>query len=425
METANNNDILLLILLGGAIILGIVLTIAYYFARYGIKSPGVEERQELPPSDLQPIPEAEKPPLELLKIPGPDRAPPADEAVSRAEGAAPSAPKVEGPAPELEPGAPRAGKPVPAKELPPKTLGAALANTRDSIWGRLKALVGAGGLAPEIQDEIEEVLYTSDLGVATVERLMEALKKSSNGAAASSEKVRAILKEEMLSILGGKVVSDNSSVLAALNADKPAAKPTVWLIVGVNGAGKTTTIGKLAYLLAQSGKRVMVAAGDTFRAAAGEQLKIWTERAQVEIFAPEGVMDPAAVAYQALEKAKGQGFDFVIIDTAGRLHTQKNLMEELKKVKRVMTKLDPQAPHETLLVLDANSGQNAIVQAREFNGALDLTGVVLTKMDGTAKGGVALSLAVELNLPPKLIGVGEKVTDLRPFVAEEFVNAIL
>ncbi len=372
----NDNNLLLLILLGVVIIVGVVGSIAYYFARYGIKSPGVEEKPQLP-----------------LHAPKVSQAPD--------PGLAPSETVVDA----------------------PKPLTSALSNTRESIWGRLKNLVGAGGMAPELRDEIEEILYTSDLGVPTVERLMEALKKSSNGVASSSEKVRAALKQEMLTILGERV--HGPSVLQALELDKAQAKPVVWLVVGVNGAGKTTTIGKLAFLLAQANKKVIVAAGDTFRAAAGEQLKIWTERAQVEIFAPEGVMDPAAVAYQAVEKAKANGSDIVIIDTAGRLHTQKNLMEELKKVKRVLAKVDPTAPHQTLLVLDANSGQNAIVQAREFNGALELTGIVLTKMDGTAKGGVALSLAVELNLPPRLIGVGEKVTDLRPFNAEEFVNAIL
>ena len=363
---SGGNDLLLLVLLGGAVILGVVGTVAYYFARYGVKSSeGDVQAQGLP----SPTPEAAEP--------------------------------------------------------PPKSLSSALSNTRESIWGRLKNLLGPKGLAPELQDEIEEVLYTSDLGVATVERLMVSLRNSGDGMAESSEEVRATLKKAMLAILDGRAGLAGASVLEMLKLDQSQVKPLVWLVVGVNGAGKTTTIGKLSFLLAQSGKKVIVAAGDTFRAAAGEQLKIWTERAQVEIFAPAGVSDPAAVAHQALERARAENFDVVIIDTAGRLHTQKNLMEELKKVKRVLAKLDPAAPHETLLVLDANSGQNAIVQAREFNGALELTGVVLTKMDGTAKGGVALSLAVELGLTPRLIGVGEKVTDLRPFNPEEFVNAIL
>ena len=204
-----------------------------------------------------------------------------------------------------------------------------------------------------------------------------------------------------------------------------SAKPAVWMVVGVNGAGKTTSIGKLAAHLARSGKKVLVAAGDTFRAAAGNQLKVWTERAQVEIFSPDGVKDPSAVAYDAIAKAKAQGYDVVIIDTAGRLHTQANLMEELKKMKRVMGKVIAEAPHETLIVLDANSGQNALLQAKEFHQALILSGVILTKMDGTAKGGVAVGIANELKIPIRLIGVGEKIGDLRPFSSKDFADSIL
>jgi fused signal recognition particle receptor len=361
-----SNDLLLLLLLGIFGIVGVVGTIAYYFFRYGVSTPEEKLAQKAKPGEI-------------------------------------------------------AGAELHA----PPALSQALANTRAGLWGRLRGILGTRGLAPELKDEIEEVLYTSDLGVATVERLMAALAESGNGSAATSERVRSVLKEEMLKIFSGKVVTDTTSTLGALGVPNPNTKPLVWLVVGVNGVGKTTTIGKLAYILAQAGQKVLVAAGDTFRAAAGDQLRVWSDRAQVEIFAPANVTDPAAVAYQALERAKAQPFDVVIIDTAGRLHTQKNLMEELKKVKRVIAKLDARAPHETLLVLDANSGQNAIVQAREFHQALELTGVVLTKMDGTAKGGVALSLAVELELAPRVIGVGEKITDLRPFVPEEFVDAIL
>lgn len=201
-------------------------------------------------------------------------------------------------------------------------------------------------------------------------------------------------------------------------------KPAIWMVVGVNGAGKTTSIGKIAAHLARSNKKVLVAAGDTFRAAAGNQLKVWTERAQVEIFSPPNVSDPSAVAFDAVSKAVAQDYDVVIIDTAGRLHTQSNLMEELKKMKRVIAKASPNAPHETLIVLDANSGQNALLQAKEFHQAIGLTGVVLTKMDGTAKGGVAVGLANELRIPIRLIGVGEKIGDLRAFSANEFVESI-
>ncbi len=194
--------------------------------------------------------------------------------------------------------------------------------------------------------------------------------------------------------------------------------------MGVNGAGKTTSIGKIAARLAQDGKRVLVAAGDTFRAAAESQLKVWTERAQVEIFSPQGVNDPSAVAFDAVAKAKAQNYDVVLIDTAGRLHTQVNLMEELKKVQRVIKKVIPEAPHETLLVLDGNSGQNALIQAKQFHQALQVTGIVLTKMDGSSKGGVAVGIAYEIKVPIRFIGIGEKVQDLRPFSAKEFVDSI-
>jgi fused signal recognition particle receptor len=200
--------------------------------------------------------------------------------------------------------------------------------------------------------------------------------------------------------------------------------PTVVMIVGVNGAGKTTTIGKLSAYFASQNKKILVAAGDTFRAAAQNQLKVWTERAQVEIFSPEGISDPSAVAFDAVAKAKAQNYDLVIIDTAGRLHTQTNLMEELKKVKRVIQKNIPEAPHEVIIVLDANSGQNALLQAKEFNNVLGLTGVILTKMDGTAKGGVAIGITNELKVPIKLIGIGEKISDLRPFSTKEYIDSI-
>jgi fused signal recognition particle receptor len=241
------------------------------------------------------------------------------------------------------------------------------------------------------------------------------------------ETIKSTLREEMLSIFNkslGNLVSE-SDLLKRLSFSQSESIPSVWMIVGVNGAGKTTSIGKLAHMLAQSQKKVLIAAGDTFRAAAGGQLKVWADRAQVDIFSPEGVTDPSAVAFDALSKAKAGGYDVVIIDTAGRLHTQANLMEEIKKVKRVMQKIVPESPHETLIVLDANQGQNALQQAKEFHQALGLTGVILTKLDGTAKGGVAVGVAYEVDLPIKLIGVGEKIQDLRSFSPEEFVDSIL
>lgn len=312
------------------------------------------------------------------------------------------------------------------EESQSQTLRSALKSTKESFWERIKSVfVGHEVLSQTELEQIEEVLYTSDLGPQTVETLMKevnALALSQNQSGADS--VRTLLKTKMLQIFSDveKPMSNDEHLLNSLPLTKPIS---VWMLVGVNGAGKTTTIGKLASILAESGKRVLLAAGDTFRAAAGDQLRVWTERAQVEIFSPSEVKDPSAVAFDAVQKGLAQGYDVVIIDTAGRLHTQKNLMEELKKMKRVIQKVIPAAPHETLLVLDANQGQNALIQAKEYHAALDVTGVILTKLDGTAKGGVALGVAHELKLPIRLIGVGEKAKDLRPFESSEYVDSLL
>ena len=304
-----------------------------------------------------------------------------------------------------------------------KSLKQALSKTEENIWGRIQKIF-SNQTAQQNIEEIEEVLYTSDLGPKTVELLMKSVVAELSGAGRSNiENIKNVLRREFLQIFERSHVKDPGvELFSHLNMNEA---PAIWLVVGVNGVGKTTTIGKLAAHLAKQGKRVLVAAGDTFRAAAGSQLKVWTERAQVEIFSPPGVSDPSAVGFDAVQKAKAQKYDVVIIDTAGRLHTQSNLMEELKKVKRVIAKIIPEAPHETLIVLDANSGQNALAQAREFHSAIGLSGVVLTKMDGTAKGGVALGLANELQIPIRLIGVGEKIGDLKSFSSQEFVDSIL
>ncbi|MEC9281615.1 MAG: signal recognition particle-docking protein FtsY [Bdellovibrionota bacterium] len=305
---------------------------------------------------------------------------------------------------------------------------AALENTRKGFWGRIQNLFGSGDQVD--MEAIEEILYTSDLGPRTVQHLMEKMEESIGKAGKNDEEaIRSAIKSEMLQILES-VQGEDEEQLAGLEYEllddkEESIRPIVWMVVGVNGSGKTTSIGKMANILAAEGKKVMLAAGDTFRAAADAQLKVWSERAGVELFSPENVKDPSAVAFDACRSALAKNCDHVIVDTAGRLHTQNNLMEELKKMKRVVDKAIPGAPHETILVLDANNGQNALIQAREFHQALDLTGVILTKMDGSAKGGVVFGVAHELSLPIKRIGIGEKIEDLRSFHAKEFVDAII
>lgn len=323
----------------------------------------------------------------------------------------------------VSPPIPTSAVATPEEEAPEVDLKEALKKTEENLFGRIRSLFKADGGQKHLE-EIEEILYTSDLGPTTVQRLMGAIEdKLSRKERGDYETVREALKEEIKNIFAGSHSANPSQgIMSKIHFAETG--PTVLMIVGVNGAGKTTSIGKISAQFASQGKKVLVAAGDTFRAAAGGQLKVWTDRAAVEIFSPEGVTDPSAVAFDAVAKGKAQGYDIVIVDTAGRLHTQANLMEEIKKMKRVMSKVIPEAPHETLIVLDANSGQNALMQAKEFHGALTLTGAILTKMDGTAKGGVAVGLAQELQIPIKLIGVGERIQDLRSFSSEEFVQSL-
>jgi fused signal recognition particle receptor len=324
--------------------------------------------------------------------------------------------------------------PKPSEKEEEPSLHKALSKTEDSFLGRIKRALSSGD-SSKIIDEIEEILYTSDLGPKTVEKLLATVRdKLSKADLLDISKIKAALKMEITGILE-PLHLEQATKTKVLDVVKVAESgPTVIMILGVNGAGKTTSIGKITAQLAQSGKKVLVAAGDTFRAAAGGQLKVWTERAQtastndqgaVEIFWPDQVTDPAAVAFDAVAKGKAQNFDYVILDTAGRLHTQNHLMEELKKVKRVMSKVIPEAPHNTWIVLDANSGQNALSQAIEFNKAMELTGVVLTKLDGTAKGGVVIGLVDNLGIPVKLVGLGEKIGDLKVFNYSEYMSSIL
>ncbi len=291
-----------------------------------------------------------------------------------------------------------------------------LKKTRDRLTSGLSRLFGIGRKLDEaFLDELEEVLYTSDLGPTgseIVEQLKVAYKKRQ---IEDAEKVPAFLRERLLERLEGC-----EATLA-----RTESGPTVILIVGVNGSGKTTSIAKLANRLVKEGHKVMVGAGDTFRAAAVEQLSMWADRLGIPIIKQGSGADPAAVAYDAVAAAKARGIDYLILDTAGRLHTQRNLMDELGKVVRVVQKQIPDAPHETLQVLDGTTGQNAIRQAAEFTKTANVTGLILAKMDGTAKGGAVFGIRKDLPLPVKFIGVGEGIDDLEPFNAEQFVDAIL
>lgn len=292
-----------------------------------------------------------------------------------------------------------------------------LAKTRAGLSEGLARLVsGKKQLDKELIDHIETSLLSADTGVATTQHLIDHLTdKLSRHELADAEAALAALQAEMKNIL-----QPCSQPLVI----PESTKPFVILVVGVNGSGKTTTIGKLAAQLKAEGKKVMLAAGDTFRAAAIEQLQVWGQRNDIPVIAQQSGVDPAAVLHDALSAATSRGMDVLIADTAGRLHTQSHLMEELKKIRRVLAKLDPTAPHETLLVLDAGIGQNTLNQANQFHEAVGVTGLALTKLDGTAKGGVVFAIARELSLPVRFIGVGEGVEDLRPFDAEAFVAAL-
>lgn len=297
------------------------------------------------------------------------------------------------------------------------TLTEALSKTRSQWFGRLQSLFTTGAEKKQIIEAVEEILYTADVGAETAHYFIDKIEKDWSGA---KEDMFALLEKQILELIGNRTFEPQQW----LNATK-THKPQVWMVVGVNGAGKTTSIGKLAHQAKAHGLKVLVAAADTFRAAAQDQLKVWVERSGADFHSPPNVTDPAAVAFSALERAKNQNYDLLIVDTAGRLHTQKNLMEELKKIQRSLHKLDPSAPQQTIAVLDANSGQNALIQAKEFNSALNLSAVILTKMDGTAKGGVILGVSHTLKIPTVYVGIGEKIHDLKPFNPVEYTNALV
>ncbi|MGD0794773.1 MAG: signal recognition particle-docking protein FtsY [Dehalococcoidales bacterium] len=275
-------------------------------------------------------------------------------------------------------------------------------------------LFDRGAIGKEVWDQLEELLISADVGVPTAAKLIDKVKHRADEEKLDGARVRAILQEEMVKILDVPPRTVNVNV----------TPPEVYLVVGVNGSGKTTSIAKLAYKMKKEGHSVLLAAADTFRAAAIDQLKKQGERVGVDIVAHQPGADPGAVVYDAYQAAKARHVDNLIIDTAGRLHTKFNLMEELKKIRRVAAKLDSAAPHEVILVLDATTGQNGLSQARYFTEAVGVTGILLAKLDGTAKGGIVLAICDELKLPIQLIGIGEGLDDLVPFDAAAFVEAL-
>lgn len=294
-----------------------------------------------------------------------------------------------------------------------------LAKTKENLFKRIsRAVAGKSKVDDEVLDELEESLIAADVGVETTLRIIERIqKRAAEEKYLNTSELNNILKSEILGLL-----AENTSNTQVDPNNIP--RPFVIMVVGVNGVGKTTTIGKLAYMFKNQGKKVLLGAADTFRAAAVEQLTIWADRVDVPIIKQQMGADPAAVAFDTLNSAKSNDFDVVIIDTAGRLHNKVNLMNELSKIRRVMQKVIRDAPHEVLLVLDGSTGQNAFAQAREFTSATDVTAIALTKLDGTAKGGVVLGISDQFKIPVKYIGVGEKMTDLQIFDRVAFVESL-
>ncbi len=293
-------------------------------------------------------------------------------------------------------------------------LKAGLKKTKDSMMSKIERLLGSfTKIDEELFEELEETLIMCDIGVNTSVKICEMLRErvKKNGITDP-----LLIKDELKDVIVEMMGEDQTLDLST--------NPSVILVIGVNGAGKTTTIGKLAYSLKQHGKNVIVAAGDTFRAAAIDQLEVWTERAGCDIIKHNEGSDPAAVVFDALTAAKARGADVVLCDTAGRLHNKKNLMNELKKISRIVHEQAEGCSLEVLLALDATTGQNAVSQAKLFNEACDITGIILTKLDGTAKGGIIITITDDLKIPVKLVTVGEKIDDLQPFVAKDFVNAL-
>ena len=298
-----------------------------------------------------------------------------------------------------------------------KRLQESLSKTRDSLVSRVDSLfLGKKEIDAQLLDELEEVLITADLGVNTTLELLEEIRsKVSRQELKDPQALKLALKEKILTFFAG---------YNATEMKMPEDGPFVIMVVGVNGVGKTTTIGKIANKFVRSGRRVLLVAGDTFRAAAIDQLKVWGERVGVDVVAKEHGADPSSVIFDGMDYGVAHNFDVILVDTAGRLHTKVNLMEELKKIKRVINKKIVGGPHEVMLILDATTGQNSLSQAKLFNEAVGLTGLTLTKLDGTAKGGIVVNISHDFNIPIRFIGIGEKLEDLRDFDPVEFIEAL-
>jgi len=296
-----------------------------------------------------------------------------------------------------------------------------LQKTKESVFVRLsRAVVGKAKVDDEVLDKLEEVLVSSDVGVETTLKIIERIEaRVARDKYLNTSELNTILKEEIVSLLEDNLTGAESDYASPL-----IVTPHVIMIVGVNGSGKTTTIAKLAYQYRQAGKKVLLGAADTFRAAAIDQLQIWADRAGVSVVKQQMGSDPASVAYDSVKSAVAGGYDIVIIDTAGRLHNKINLMNELSKIKRVMEKVMSGAPHEVILVLDGSTGQNAFEQAKQFTAATDVTALAITKLDGTAKGGVVIGISDQFKIPVKYIGIGEKLEDLQVFNRAEFVDSL-
>jgi fused signal recognition particle receptor len=357
-------------------------------------------------------------PAPEIPIPGPPEAPPPAPEAPQAE----PLPETPPPAPEPLPEAPPTEIPPPSAEAPAKTgwfarLKAGLSRSTAKLTDSVVSLLHKRRLDDEALEELEETLITADLGVAASRRIVEGFRRTRFGKEVSDEEVKAALADEIAAIL--------EPVAQPLEIE-PARAPHLVLVVGVNGTGKTTTIAKLGRHYAEQGLKIGFVAGDTFRAAAVEQLQVWAGRTEARFFAPSKPgADAAGLAFGAFTAARAEGLDVLLVDTAGRLHNKSALMEELRKIIRVIKRVDETAPHSVLLVLDATTGQNAVQQVKVFKEMVDVTGLAVTKLDGSAKGGVVVALAQEFGLPVHVVGVGEKAEDLRPFAARDFARGLM